>query len=314
MKTHSNFKYFVISVHIFFIYFIVKPVYADTHDRNSVINLGSLNPQSNEIKELRKDIRKSVLIVKQNKEPEFLPDLRFFTYKVKKNENFWNIMTRSSLDMDTISSINFLVSVKDVSPGKVIYLSNMRGVIYKTVKNETLETISQKTKINKEYIRKVNNIADENNINKEYIFIPSAKISNIERSLLLGVGFSSPLKSVRRTSAFGRRIDPFNNKFDFHTGIDLACPAGSKVYAARNGRIFFTGSDGGYGSLIIIKHENNYTSYYGHLKKIMVKKGEDVKRGDLIAFSGNSGRSTGPHLHFEVRKEFRPVNPVILLK
>ncbi|MBN2039575.1 MAG: M23 family metallopeptidase [Spirochaetes bacterium] len=313
MKIQSIFKYIFVLVYIFFLYFSAKPASSETTRTDSIIKLESLNPKNEIIKEIRNDIRKSISIIKRNNDPENLPELRFFTYKVRKNENFWNIMAKSSLNMDTLSSINSLVSVKDISQGEIIHLSNMRGILYKTETKDTLDTISRKTGVHKKYIQRVNKLTDNGKIDKEYIFIPSAKMSQIERSLLLGVGFANPLKTARKTSAFGRRIDPFDKKFAFHTGIDLACPIGSKIYASRSGKVIFTGNDGGYGLLVKIKHENCYSTYYGHLKKVLVKKGEDVKRGQVIALSGNSGRSTGPHLHFEVRKENRPINPVILL-
>ena len=147
-----------------------------------------------------------------------------------------------------------------------------------------------------------------------YLFIPCAAFSNTERSLFLGVGFQFPLKKGRRTSKFGLRRDPFNNKIKFHNGIDLATPIGSKVFAARSGKVFFTGYKGGYGLLVILKHSHDYYSYYGHLSKVITKRGVEVKRGDVVALSGNTGRSTGPHLHFEVRRRSKPINPGILIR
>jgi murein DD-endopeptidase MepM/ murein hydrolase activator NlpD len=186
----------------------------------------------------------------------------------------------------------------------------MRGIIYRTRENESLRNISIRHGIDEEYICKVNKI---NGGIKEFLFIPCGEVSEIERSLFLGVGFANPLKGGRRTSAFGNRIDPFNKRFQFHCGIDLACPRGSKVYASRDGIITFTGYNGGYGRLVIIKHQHGYNSYYGHLSTIYVKAGASVKRGELLGLTGSSGRSTGPHLHFEVRKDARPVNPGVLL-
>jgi murein DD-endopeptidase MepM/ murein hydrolase activator NlpD len=274
--------------------------------------LKTIEVQNDTIKSIRKDIRNSIIIIKKRGLPDNLPDLKFYKYKVKQSDNFWKILTKTSLNIDTLSAINSLPSPLDVCPGKEIFLSNMRGVIHKVNTNDTIEDISIKYNIEKEYICKVNKITDYK-INKEYIFIPSGELSNIERSLFLGVGFASPLKNYTRTSTFGRRIDPFNKKFGFHPGLDLACPVGSNVYAARKGKVIFSGYQGGYGLLLIVKHEHGYSSYYGHLKKVLIKEGDIVERGNLIGISGDSGRSTGPHLHFEVRKETRPINPGILL-
>jgi murein DD-endopeptidase MepM/ murein hydrolase activator NlpD len=268
--------------------------------------------QNETIKSIRKDVRNTIIIIKKRQIPDNLPELKFYKYKVKQNDNFWKILSKTSLNIDTLSAINTLTSPLDVSPGKEIFVSNMRGVIHKVNTKDTIETISIKYTIEKEYICKVNKITD-NKINKEYLFIPSGELSNIERSLFLGVGFASPLKQYTRTSAFGTRIDPINKKLGFHPGLDLACPTGSEVLAARKGKVTFAGYQGGYGLLLIIKHEHGYSSYYGHLKKIILKEGDVAERGALIGISGDSGRSTGPHLHFEVRKETRPINPGVLL-
>jgi murein DD-endopeptidase MepM/ murein hydrolase activator NlpD len=274
--------------------------------------LKTIDLQNDTIKSIRKDVRNSIIIIKKRGLPDNLPELKFYKYKVKQSDSFWKILTKTSLNIDTLSAINSLPSPLDVYPGKEIFLSNMRGVIHKVNTNDSIADISKKYCIEKEYICKVNKITDYK-INKEYIFIPSGELSNIERSLFLGVGFASPLKSYTRTSTFGRRVDPFNKKFGFHPGLDLACPVGSNVYAARKGKVIFSGYQGGYGLLLIVKHEHGYSSYYGHLKKVLLKEGDIIERGNLIGISGDSGRSTGPHLHFEVRKETKPINPGILL-
>jgi murein DD-endopeptidase MepM/ murein hydrolase activator NlpD len=296
----------------FIIFFCLTDAEASINKSKSFETLKSIEVQDETIKSIRKDIRNTIIVIKKRKMPDNLPELKFYKYKVKQNDNFWKILSKTSLNIDTLSAVNSLPSPLDVIPGKEIFLSNMRGVIHKVNANDTIEDISQKYNIGKEYICKVNKIID-NKINKEYLFIPSGEFSNMERSLFLGTGFASPLKQYTRTSTFGRRIDPFNKKFGFHTGLDLACPVGSNVYAARKGKVIFSGYEGGYGLLLILKHEHGYSSYYGHLKKILQKEGDTVERGSLIGISGDSGRSTGPHLHFEVRKQTRPINPGLLL-
>ncbi|HZX46789.1 MAG TPA: M23 family metallopeptidase [Clostridia bacterium] len=110
------------------------------------------------------------------------------------------------------------------------------------------------------------------------------------------------------TSGFGRR----GRKN--HNGIDIALPNGTPVKAADGGTVTFSGRQGTYGYLVIIDHGEGYTSYYGHNSKNLVSKGDKVHKGQTIALSGNTGRSTGPHLHFEVRKFGIPVNPINYLK
>jgi murein DD-endopeptidase MepM/ murein hydrolase activator NlpD len=100
-----------------------------------------------------------------------------------------------------------------------------------------------------------------------------------------------------------------------HYGIDIAAPTGSNVTAFRSGTVVFSGWDsGGYGNLVIIDHGNGLQSYYGHNSQLIVKKGQSVSAGQLIAKVGSTGDSTGPHCHFEVRKNGTPVNPYNYLK
>lgn len=118
----------------------------------------------------------------------------------------------------------------------------------------------------------------------------------------------------RRTSGFGTRIDPFRGRLAFHSGVDLAGPVGMRVKATSDGRVTFTGWKGAYGNAIDIDHGLGFVTRYGHLSKILVKDGQAVKKGDIIAVQGSTGRSTGNHLHYEVRYNNTPLNPNNFLK
>ncbi|MGY4535779.1 murein DD-endopeptidase MepM/ murein hydrolase activator NlpD [Mucilaginibacter sp. UYNi724] len=112
------------------------------------------------------------------------------------------------------------------------------------------------------------------------------------------------------TSFFGARGNPFDfGGREFHPGIDFAGHRGDPVKCTASGRVVFAGKAGGYGNCIKIRHANNIETWYGHLSKINVKEGQRVTVGDLIGKVGSTGRSTGPHLHYEIRKDGHPVNP-----
>lgn len=111
------------------------------------------------------------------------------------------------------------------------------------------------------------------------------------------------------TSSFGVRTSPFTAKREFHKGLDISAPMGSPIYAPANGKVLFVGDDSGYGLTVALNHGNGMSTRFAHLNSSAVKAGQNVSRGELIAFVGSSGRSTGPHLHYEVRLNGVFVNP-----
>lgn len=116
---------------------------------------------------------------------------------------------------------------------------------------------------------------------------------------------------TRFASGYGYRIHPIYRTLKMHTGIDLTAPTGTPVYSTGNGKVIKVGyATGGYGKRILIDHGFGFKTLYAHLHEIHVKKGQKVKRGELIGEVGNTGRSTAPHLHYEVRKNNKPENPV----
>ena len=119
-----------------------------------------------------------------------------------------------------------------------------------------------------------------------------------------------PVQSGYVNSNFGYREDPFTGKVRFHHGLDIAVNIGTKVYAPADGKVKFVGRQSGWGKVLKIDHGNGYRTVYAHLSRIVVKPGSEIKRGDLGAESGNSGRSSGPHLHYEVHKYGAPQDPM----
>ncbi|HLG20802.1 MAG TPA: M23 family metallopeptidase [Bdellovibrionota bacterium] len=117
-------------------------------------------------------------------------------------------------------------------------------------------------------------------------------------------------KIEKVTSSYGLRRDPFNEDLKFHGGIDIAADDRSEVKAALDGRVTYVGPKGGYGNVVILDHKDGYETLYGHLAKSLVKEGAKIKQGDLLGLVGTTGRTTGPHLHFELRKDGRKVDPL----
>ncbi|MCB1198698.1 MAG: M23 family metallopeptidase [Deltaproteobacteria bacterium] len=112
------------------------------------------------------------------------------------------------------------------------------------------------------------------------------------------------------TSSYGVRLDPFTKKLAFHGGIDFKAKTGSNVHAALDGTVEYAGRKGLYGNVVILKHKKGYKTLYAHLQKTLVKKGEQVSRKDVIGLAGTTGRSTGPHLHFELHHKGKKKDPL----
>ena len=117
-------------------------------------------------------------------------------------------------------------------------------------------------------------------------------------------------KDLKRVaSGYGMRVDPVYHVRKFHQGMDFTAPTGTEVFATGNAKVSFVGWKQGYGNTVILDHGFGYQTLYAHLYKALVRKGQKVRRSDIIALVGNTGKSTGPHLHYEVRLNGRPIDP-----
>ncbi len=125
----------------------------------------------------------------------------------------------------------------------------------------------------------------------------------------LAIPSRRPVDEMRLTSTFGNRSDPFTGRRARHNGIDIPGPVGTPIYATADGTIGRAQRLGGYGNYVEVEHGNAMQTRYGHLSQILVQPGQTVRRGDMIGLMGSTGRSTGSHLHYEVRIAGAPVNP-----
>lgn len=198
------------------------------------------------------------------------------------------------------------------------------GVHHTVQKGQTLFAIAQAYGIDIEVLRRANQIRDASKIKAgTQLWIPGAsrvhsipKTTSPPSSKATRSAKKKPTVRPRKgiliwpakgtlTSGFGKR----NGRK--HEGIDIAGPKGTPIYAAAAGKVVFSGwGPTGYGKMVIIKHRNHLTTVYAHNSKILVKKGIQVKQGQKICLMGSTGRSTGPHLHFEVRNDTEPKNPI----
>ena len=150
-------------------------------------------------------------------------------------------------------------------------------------------------------------IEQSNQLERMQLILKSRILGESEKSLQwpVAVGYIS--------STFGVRKDPFTGRRRKHSGIDLAGPRGSAIFSVAKGVVLFTGRKGGYGRVIEIKHAGGVISRYAHLEASLVKKGQAITSGEKIARLGTSGRSTGPHLHLEIIKNKKNIDPLVFL-
>ncbi len=134
------------------------------------------------------------------------------------------------------------------------------------------------------------------------------------RTIVSNLPLASPLRKGSEQSPFGHRIDPFTGHLAFHSGLDISGPAGAKVYSTADGKVKTAEYDGSYGNVVDIDHGFGITTRYGHLSQILVSKGQSVGKGTAIGVQGSTGRSTGNHVHYEVRYRDQVMNPKNFLK
>ena len=135
------------------------------------------------------------------------------------------------------------------------------------------------------------------------------EVYNTRTSLMAATPAIMPVHGYP-SGGFGYRMDPLNGQRDFHPGIDISAPRGNKVKATADGVVSFARRNVGYGKLVRLEHPFGISTRYGHLDRFTVKTGQRVKKGDIIGYVGSTGRSTGPHLHYEVRINGQPLNPL----
>ncbi|MBR5537219.1 MAG: peptidoglycan DD-metalloendopeptidase family protein [Clostridia bacterium] len=180
-----------------------------------------------------------------------------------------------------------------------------------TAKQKALEKAeTEKAAANKAY---ADMIEKEEELMEQY---KKAAAQLASQSTYVGGKFMWPLPAANNviTCKYGYRTHPVTRKYKLHTGIDLRCSTGTKVYAANKGTVTTSGYSSAWGNYIIINHGGGYTTLYAHLSRRNVAKGAAVKQGDVIGLSGNTGYSTGPHLHFEINKNGSSYDPVTEFK
>ena len=237
--------------------------------------------------------------------------MKYDEYTIENGDNLTVISKKIGVNLDTLVSVNRISNANKLRPGQKIKIPNRNGLLYAVQKGESLEEITEKYEIDLNKVLSFNKIYDKDNINAgDEIFLPGAKYTLEERIDKFGQMFSLPTKVTRISSVFGYRVHPITKVRTKHMGVDIPGSLNTPIYAARKGKVIFAGYSGGYGNLVIVRHDKGYTTYYGHLNKITTRVGANVGQGTMIGRMGSTGNSTGSHLHFEVRRNGVALNPV----
>ena len=237
------------------------------------------------------------------------------THIVRAGDTLSAIAVTYNIDVGTILSANPGTTAL-IHPGDELKILPEKGVYYEVKAGDTLWRIGRDYNITVEAIVKANNKATDQIVIGESIFIPGARYARVESRMEQR---AQPAVSRARPSGFswpagGQLSSPYGWRWGrMHTGIDIANELGAPVVAAAAGQVIWAGVKGGYGYTIIISHGNGYTTLYGHLNDFFVARGQQVRRGQRIGSVGNTGNSTGPHLHFEILVNGEPVDPMRIL-
>ncbi|HMA59777.1 MAG TPA: peptidoglycan DD-metalloendopeptidase family protein [Halanaerobiales bacterium] len=255
-----------------------------------------------ELQEENKRLKKNLLVLSQNTE-ELMASLRSIKEANQEIRYILGEDTNINEDNDFDEEIN-ITSILRTNSNILKQGIPMGGSELNLYYHETDKLIEQmKTEIN---------IA-EDTISKQRSVQNELKDEAVEykdmRSSLPNLWPLADSGNCYISSNFGWRIDPISNQQEYHEGLDIAVWYNTPVVATAPGKVTFVGWNGGYGLSVKVEHGHGYSTYYAHLNKSKVSKGDKVTEGEVIALTGNSGKSTGPHLHYEVRINGVPKNP-----
>ncbi|MFH1075003.1 MAG: LysM peptidoglycan-binding domain-containing M23 family metallopeptidase [Candidatus Firestonebacteria bacterium] len=326
----NNYKYFIIPLGFLFLFwsgFVILSIYespvAFEHKRTAVIY--SAEETEKTLKELtEKGYTKNLGPYYEEVRARILArQLGIMKYRLKANDNLWTLAKYYNINIDSIVGANsHLKSLTKLRLNQEIIIISAKGVLHRTKEKETVKSIALLYGVTE------GKLQDGNDLSRgikegDYIFVPGAEPADMTEEMkaqyALTKFFGSPiLKGIsgarKYTSPMRIRRDPFTGEKSFHDGLDIKAFAGDKICAVASGTVVFSGENGGFGFMVKIKHDNGYTTLYGHNSKLYVVYGQKVKKGQIIAQAGSTGRSTGIHLHFTVwDKAGKLVDPALML-
>lgn len=240
--------------------------------------------------------------------------LSLYAYRAGPKDTLIGIAARCSVPYDAIASLNRIASMCEPLSGRILLLPTLPGLYLPEAAAGPLESLLLSSfDPDDENIISFKIHAPEGGKRPVHC-IPDRLFDGTVRAFFLSPSFRFPLPGSVVTSSFGMRKNPVSGNLVFHKGVDLAAPSGTPVSACAPGTVKDTGYDPVYGNFVIIRHEGNRESLYGHLSSIKIELRQTVKSGTILGTVGSTGQSTGPHLHFEIHENGVPKNPAGFIK
>jgi len=241
-----------------------------------------------------------------------LPPRRFFSLRPPEGMDLFTLAARLNLPYDTLATLNGLDGPAEAARREVLIVPSQPGLFVPERPASTFQEILASVSANGRS-GALPVVVLEPGGARRYRFFPGQTFGAVERAFFLNILFRFPLALGLLTSTYGSRLDPMTGQQGFHHGVDIAAPVGLDVYAARDGTVLQVEEDPQLGKVVVLQHDGGYQTVYGHLSRILVALKQNVRSGTIIGNVGTTGYSTGPHLHFEIRRRGSSRDPLPLL-
>lgn len=239
-------------------------------------------------------------------EPPSEPPL-LYAYAMAQPADLLSLAARLNLPYDSIATLNRLSGSGDIAAGTELLIPSRPGIFLPETPVSDLEYLmfSWRRDSGGGAVLSVR----RGGKTERFLYLAAERFNPAERVYFLSGAYRYPLPRAKLSSGFGMRVSPLTGAYSMHAGIDLSAPEGTPVMAARNGTVSAAGFDAILGNYVVLDHDGQHQSVYGHLSAISVSLKQEVKSGTILGTVGSTGKSTGPHLHFEIRVRGEARNP-----
>lgn len=238
-----------------------------------------------------------------------LPQLSIYRYKPEAGDTLITVASRFMVPYSSLASLNRITSSTIPPDTEYLLVPSVPGIFLPQEPVSELENLMWELRAEDASQARTVSVRRGGGLER-FRFFPGSDFDRVERLAFLRLLFQRPVRNTVISSHYGFRNSPVTGEPQFHGGVDFAAPTGVPVIAAREGRVTGIGFDPLYGKYVLLEHGGGYETFYGHLHDINVRLNDQVSSGMIIGSVGNSGRSTGPHLHFEIRQHGKHRDPL----